>query len=96
MRKCFALNRKSRNGTGTIFLSRLCVAVLTAAGLLCSAHGRRVAHVPKLRHQHFVSYADGELSSAAMRFHQARDHFSERRNNQRTFLWPPTSQRVTM
>ena len=79
MRKCFALNRKSRNGSGTIFLSREGVAVLTAAGLLCSAHGRRAAHVPKLWHQHFVSYADGELSSVAMRFHRARDHFSERR-----------------
>ena len=47
-RKCFALNRKSRSGTGThLSEKRRC----------SSAHGLRAAHVPKLRYQHFVSNA---------------------------------------
>ena len=47
-RKCFALNRKSRSGTGThLSEQRRC----------SSAHGRLAAHVPKLWYQHFVSYA---------------------------------------
>ena len=45
-RKCFALNRKSRSGTGThLSEQRRC----------SSAHGRLAAHVPKLWYRHFVS-----------------------------------------
>jgi hypothetical protein len=43
-RKCFALNRKSRSGTGTH---------LSEQRRFSSAHGRRAAHVPKLWYQHF-------------------------------------------
>ena len=51
-RKCFALNRKSRSGTGThLSEQRRC----------SNAHGRRAAQMPKLWYQHFVSYAPVSL-----------------------------------